>query len=52
MKTAQKPGKISVRILNFMGIEFDKQINDGVRGKELIISKKRFQGYCNDCSNK
>ena len=23
-----------------MGIEFDKQINDGVRSKELIISKK------------
>jgi acetate kinase len=24
----------------FLGIEFDKQINDGVRGRELIISKK------------
>ena len=26
--------------LEFIGIEFDKQINEGVRGKELIISKK------------
>jgi acetate kinase len=26
--------------LEFLGIEFDKQINSGVRGKELIISKK------------
>jgi acetate kinase len=26
--------------LEFMGIELDKQVNDGVRGKELIISKK------------
>jgi acetate kinase len=26
--------------LEFLGIEFDKQINDGARGKELIISKK------------
>jgi acetate kinase len=23
-----------------MGIEFDRQINSGVRGKELVISKK------------
>ncbi|TAL64177.1 MAG: acetate kinase [Bacteroidetes bacterium] len=28
------------RDLEFMGIEFDKQKNDGVRGKELVISKK------------
>lgn len=28
------------RDLEFCGIEFDKQKNDGVRGKELIISKK------------
>jgi acetate kinase len=26
--------------LEFMGIDFDKQKNDGVRGKELVISKK------------
>jgi acetate kinase len=26
--------------LEFMGIEFDKKINDGVRGKEIIISKQ------------
>jgi acetate kinase len=26
--------------LEFLGIEFDKQINDGSRGKELVISKK------------
>jgi len=26
--------------LEFIGIEFDKQKNDGVRGKEMIISKK------------
>jgi acetate kinase len=26
--------------LEFLGIEFDKQKNDGVRGKEMIISKK------------
>jgi acetate kinase len=26
--------------LEFLGIVFDKQINEGVRGKELIISKK------------
>jgi acetate kinase len=26
--------------LEFIGIEFDKQKNDGVRGKELVISKK------------
>ncbi len=26
--------------LEFMGIEFDKKLNDGVRGKEVIISKK------------
>jgi acetate kinase len=26
--------------LEFIGIEFDKQNNDGVRGKEMIISKK------------
>ena len=26
--------------LEFLGLEFDKQINEGVRGKELIISKK------------
>jgi len=24
----------------YMGLEFDKKINDGVRGKELVISKK------------
>jgi acetate kinase len=28
------------RDLEFLGIEIDKQKNDGVRGKELIISKK------------
>jgi acetate kinase len=28
------------RDLEFIGIEFDKLANDGVRGKELIISKK------------
>ena len=26
--------------LEYMGIDFDKQVNNGVRGKELIISKK------------
>ncbi len=26
--------------LEFLGIDFDKQMNDGVRGKEVIISKK------------
>jgi acetate kinase len=26
--------------MEFLGIEFDKQKNDGVRGKEMIISKK------------
>ena len=26
--------------LEFMGLEFDKQINNGVRSKELVISKK------------
>jgi acetate kinase len=26
--------------MEFLGIEFDKQINEGVRGKELVISKK------------
>ena len=29
------------RGLEFLGIEFDRQINEGVRGKELIISKKK-----------
>jgi acetate kinase len=29
--------------LEFLGLKFDKQINDGVRGKELIISKKDSQ---------
>ena len=28
------------RDLEFIGLEFDKQINAGVRGKELVISKK------------
>jgi len=28
------------RDLEFMGIEFDKNLNDGVRSKELVISKK------------
>jgi len=28
------------RNLEYMGIEFDRQINSGVRGKELVISKK------------
>jgi acetate kinase len=26
--------------LGYMGLEFDKQVNAGVRGKELVISKK------------
>lgn len=26
--------------LEFLGVEFDKQINEGARGKELVISKK------------
>ncbi len=26
--------------MEFMGLEFDKKANDGIRGKELIISKK------------
>ncbi|MBK9391496.1 MAG: acetate kinase [Bacteroidetes bacterium] len=26
--------------MEFMGLEFDKKINEGVRGKELVISKK------------
>jgi acetate kinase len=26
--------------LEFIGIDFDKQVNDGVRGKEMVISKK------------
>ena len=26
--------------LEFLGLEFDRQKNDGVRGKELVISKK------------
>jgi acetate kinase len=26
--------------LEFLGVEFDKNVNEGVRGKELIISKK------------
>ena len=26
--------------MEYMGIEFDKNVNHGVRGKELIISKK------------
>jgi acetate kinase len=28
------------RDLEFLGLEFDKQANDGVRGKELVISRK------------
>jgi acetate kinase len=28
------------RDLEFLGLEFDRQINEGVRGKELVISKK------------
>jgi acetate kinase len=28
------------RDLEYMGLEFDKQVNNGVRGKELVISKK------------
>jgi acetate kinase len=28
------------RDLEYMGLEFDKQINNGVRSKELVISKK------------
>jgi acetate kinase len=28
------------RDLEYMGLEFDKQVNSGVRGKEIIISKK------------
>jgi acetate kinase len=28
------------RDLEYMGLEFDKEINSGVRGKELVISKK------------
>lgn len=28
------------RDLEFMGLEFDKQANNGVRGKEMVISKK------------
>jgi acetate kinase len=28
------------RDLEYMGIEFDKTVNNGVRGKELVISKK------------
>ncbi|MBI5010003.1 MAG: acetate kinase, partial [Bacteroidia bacterium] len=26
--------------MEFLGLEFDKKVNNGVRGKELIISKK------------
>jgi len=26
--------------MEFLGVEFDREINDGVRGKELVISKK------------
>jgi acetate kinase len=26
--------------MEFLGIEFDREVNDGVRGKELVISKK------------
>lgn len=26
--------------LQFLGVEFDKQVNEGARGKELVISKK------------
>jgi acetate kinase len=28
------------RDLEYMGLEFDKNINNGVHGKELVISKK------------
>jgi len=28
------------RDMEFLGVEFDKEVNDGVRGKELVISKK------------
>jgi len=28
------------RDFEFLGLEFDKEVNDGVRGKELVISKK------------
>jgi acetate kinase len=28
------------RDFEYMGLEFDKKLNDGVRGKELVISKK------------
>jgi acetate kinase len=28
------------RDFEFMGLEFDKQKNEGVRGKEMVISKK------------
>jgi acetate kinase len=28
------------RDLEYMGLEFDKLVNNGLRGKELIISKK------------
>jgi len=26
--------------MEFLGLEFDKKVNEGVRGKELVISKK------------
>jgi acetate kinase len=26
--------------MEFLGVEFDREVNDGVRGKELVISKK------------
>jgi acetate kinase len=28
------------RDLEFLGVDFDREVNDGVRGKELVISKK------------
>ncbi len=40
--------EIICKDLEFIGIEFDRQKNDGVRGKEMIISKKRFACYCYD----
>ena len=28
------------RDMEFLGLEFDREVNEGVRGKELVISKK------------
>ena len=40
MKTDPKHRENICKDMEFIGIDFDKQKNEGARGKELVISKK------------